>query len=141
MSPTAGSSSLRASDVEAWLERYRSAWEHGDDGSWIEELFTEGASYRSQPFREPHLGHDGIRSYWRHATRTQHDVHVLVGSPIVDGDRAVAEWWTTMRDDGYELTLPGTLVLRFAADGRCDDLREYWHVDDGSLPPHPGWGA
>ena len=68
-------------------------------------------------------------------------MHVLVGAPVVDGDGAVAEWWTTMRDAGQELTLPGALVLRFAADGRCEDLREYWHVGEGSVPPHPGWGA
>lgn len=71
----------------------------------------------------------------------QSDVHVLVGEPIVEGDRAVAEWWATMRDDGRELTLPGALVLRFAADGRCADLREYWQVDDGAVAPPEGWGG
>lgn len=46
-----------------------------------------------------------------------------------------------MRDEDHELTLPGALVLRFAADGRCADLREYRHIDDGSVPPHPGRGG
>jgi hypothetical protein len=42
-------------------------------------------------------------------------------------------------DDG-EITLPGCLLLQFAPDGRCFDLREYWNVQDGRLPPHDRWG-
>ncbi len=42
-------------------------------------------------------------------------------------------------DDG-ELTLPGCLVLRFADDGRCEELREYWHVESGRRHPPAGWG-
>jgi ketosteroid isomerase-like protein len=125
--------------VTEWLERYRMAWERGDD-AWIEELFTEDASYRSSPFRTPHLGHDGIREYWRGATRTQGDVRVTMGRPFVDGDRVVAEWWTTLRDEEQEYTLPGALILRFAEDGRVRELREYWHVEPGARDPHEGWG-
>ena len=126
--------------VAEWLERYRAAWEHADDGSWIEELFTEEASYRSSPFRSPHLGHEGIRAYWRTATRTQGDVQVSTGRPVVDGDRVVVEWWTTLSDEEHAYTLPGALVLRFADDGRVADLREYWHLEPGTREPHDGWG-
>ena len=42
-------------------------------------------------------------------------------------------------DDG-ELTLPGILMLRFAADGRCEELREVWHMQPGTRQPPPGWG-
>jgi hypothetical protein len=45
-----------------------------------------------------------------------------------------------MRDEGDEDTVPGCLLLRFAADGRCAALREYWHVEPGHREPHPGWG-
>ena len=45
-----------------------------------------------------------------------------------------------MRDDGAEITLPGILLLRFAPDGRCDELREAWNLAEGILPPYPGWG-
>jgi hypothetical protein len=52
----------------------------------------------------------------------------------------VVEWWATMRDEGEEITLPGCLLLRFASDGRCAALREYWHVEPGRHEPHEGWG-
>jgi len=62
--------------------------------------------------------------------------------PVVDSNVVAVEWWTTMDDpDDGEITLPGCLLLQFAPDGRCFDLREYWNVEDGRLPPHEGWGS
>ncbi len=126
--------------IERWIEEYRRAWEDAD-GDAVTALFTEGASYRSHPFREPHLGHEGIREYWRCATATQSEVRVMMGRPSVDGNRVAVEWWSTMNDEGEEVTLPGCLLLRFAEDGRCEDLREYWVVEPGRRAPFPGWGA
>ena len=104
-------------------------------------LFTEDAVYRSHPFRPPHVGHDGIRAYWAGATSEQEDVSVVFGEPVAAGRRAAVEWWTRMRQEGEDVTLPGCLLLRFAADGRCEELREYWHVEPSSVEPPPGWGA
>ena len=77
---------------------------------------------------------DEICAYWRRGAGTQKDVRVRMGRPFVDGERAAVEWWATMDDpDDGEVTLPGCLLLRFAPDGRCTELREYWHVRAG--PP------
>ena len=46
-----------------------------------------------------------------------------------------------MRDEGSEITLPGCLLLRFAPGGRCEELREYWHVEEGRRDPPAGWGS
>ena len=105
-------------------------------------LFTEDASYRSSPFREPNLGHEGIRAYWAGAAGKQEGVQVRMGEPVVDGNVVAVEWWATMDDpDDGEITLPGCLLLQFAPDGRCYDLREYWNVRDGRVPPYDGWGS
>ena len=126
-------------DVHEWVERYGRAWVEADrDG--VLALFTPDAVYRSSPFREPHVGHDGIAAYWESATSTQREVDVRIGRPFVDGDRVAVEWWATMLDDGEEITLPGCLLLRFAEDGRCADLREYWNLERGRHEPHDGWG-
>ena len=63
------------------------------------------------------------------------------GRPMVHGNRVVAEWWAVMRDDGSEDTLPGCLLLRFASGGRCEELREYWHLEQGRHEPPEGWGT
>lgn len=126
-------------NVQAWVDAYGRAW-RDKDADAVVGLFTEDASYRSSPFRDPSVGSTGIHAYWTRATSTQEDADVRMGRPVVAGDRVVVEWWATMRDEGEEITLPGCLVLRFAADGRCAALREYWHVEPGLHEPHPGWG-
>ena len=63
-----------------------------------------------------------------------------MGTPFIDGDRVAVEWWTTMTDGGEEVTLPSCLLLRFDADGRCSDLREYWMLERGRREPFHRWG-
>jgi hypothetical protein len=104
--------------------------------------FTPDACYRSSVFREPHRGSQAIRSYWQRAAGAQHNVIVRMGQPVVGADRVVVEWWTTMTDpDQGEVTLPGCLLLRFAADGRCSDLWEYWQLQPGWQEPPARWGG
>jgi len=65
-----------------------------------------------------------------------------MGEPVVDGNVVAVEWWATLDDpDDGTITLPGCLLLQFAADGRCFDLREYWNVQDGAVAPYEGWGS
>ena len=123
-----------------WLEAYRRAWEAADVEAAV-ALFTDDAVYRSHPFREPHVGREGIRRYWAGAMSGQANVSVAFGEPVAAGRHAAVEWWTRMHQQGEDVTLPGCLVLRFAADGRCEELREYWHIEPGLHEPPPGWGA
>jgi ketosteroid isomerase-like protein len=125
--------------VEGWVEAYRRAWEQADTPAAV-ALFTTDASYRSHPLRPAHAGHDGIAAYWSEVTADQRDPRVRFGDPIVDGDRVAVEWWTTMLAGGDPITLAGCLVLAFAADGRCRDLRECWNLAEGLRDPSPGWG-
>ncbi|MGI9112243.1 MAG: nuclear transport factor 2 family protein [Gaiellaceae bacterium] len=126
--------------VQEWLDRYRHAWETANADAVV-ELFTDDASYRSSIFAEAHVGRDAIRAYWKRATATQKAVVVQIGRPFVDADRVAAEWWTTMEDEGEEVTLPGCLLLRFDANGRCRELREYWQVEQARLAPPDDWGT
>ena len=133
---------MRTCTVEEWADRYARAWEEADEDA-IAALFTADAEYRLAPFREPFRGEAEIRAYWRRGAGTQRDVRVRIGRPFVDGDRAAVEWWHrrwTIPTIG-EVTLPGCLLLRFAPDGRCSELREYWHVQPGRHEPHDGWGT
>ena len=130
---------MEREEAVAWLEAYRRAWE-GADTPAAAGLFTADARYRSHPLRPSHTGRDGIADYWDRATAGQRDVRVRLGDPVVDGHRVAAEWWTTMAADGDPVTLAGCLLLTFAADGRCRDLRECWHEAGGLHDPPPDWG-
>jgi hypothetical protein len=124
---------------EEWIEAYGRAWEDRDPDA-AAALFTEEAVYRAHPFREPHLGTVGVRTYCAQATATEADLQVRFGAPILSGEKVSVEWWTTMWAEGEEITIPGCLLLRFAPDGRCEELREYWHVEPGRHEPPDGWG-
>jgi hypothetical protein len=104
---------------DQWIERYRRAWETADADEVVDP-FTPDASYRSSVFREPFLGRDAIRRYRQRGVGTQREVAVRMGRPLITDNRVAEEWWTTMIDpDEGEITLPGCLLLRFAADGRA----------------------
>jgi hypothetical protein len=126
-------------ELREWIEAYGRAWETGDDEVMV-SLFTEHANYRSAPFREPFRGQDEIRAYARRNAGTQRGKHVRMGRPFVEGSGVAVEWWTTMIEDGEAVTLPGCLLLRFAADG-CSELREYWHVQPRTHEPFSDWGT
>jgi hypothetical protein len=126
-------------DLDIWLDSYARAWETADE-DLVASLFTADASYRSSPFREPFRGHDEIRAYWRQGAGNQRETQVRMGRPFVDGSRVAVEWWTTMIEGGQEVTLPGCLLLRLDADGRCSDLRENWQIERGRHGPFAGWG-
>ena len=123
-----------------WIAAYGRAWVEADAEAVV-GLFTDDAVYRSHPFREPHTGPDGVCDYWTRATATQEELDLRFGDAVVEGNRATVEWWAIMRDQGSWITLPGALLLRFAHDGRCEELREYWHVEEGRHEPPPGWGT
>jgi ketosteroid isomerase-like protein len=133
--------------VDRWIGAYAQAW-RDKDADAVAGLFTPDASYQSTPTAAPHVGRQAIRAYWTRATATQQDLDLRFGEPIVAGGRAAVEWWAVMRDRdwgpaeaGDSVTLPGCLVLRFAAGGLCAELREYWNADFGrALPAPPGWG-
>ena len=128
--------------VQQWVDAYADAWRERDAEA-AAALFTDDSSYRVHPLQEAHAGSDGVRSYWETVTATQEDVDVRMGSPVVadDGRRAAVEFWVRMRNAGDPVTLIGILFLRFAEDGRCDDLRETWFFESGDHVPHAGWGA
>jgi hypothetical protein len=128
--------------VQEWVDAYAQAWRDRDPDA-AARLFTDDARYRDHPLREPHGGAEGVHSYWADVTSIQDRVDVRMGRPIesADGRRAAAEFWVRMVNGGAEVTLIGILFLRFAADGRCEDLRETWLFEQGDHAPHDGWGT
>jgi hypothetical protein len=128
--------------VQEWVDAYAQAW-RDRDASAAAALFTGDSLYWDHPLHEPHRGADGVRGYWESVTATQDRVDVRMGRPVEssDGGRAAVEFWVRMLSGGAEVTLVGILFLRFADDGRCEELRETWIFDPGDHAPHAGWGA
>ncbi|HET8811140.1 MAG TPA: nuclear transport factor 2 family protein [Gaiella sp.] len=128
--------------VQQWVDAYAQAWRDRDADA-AAALFTEDSLYWSHPLQEPCRGTGGVRDYWTSVTATQDRVDVRMGRPVesADGRRAAVEFWVRMLNGGADVTLIGILFLRFAGDGRCEELRETWHFEPADHPPHEGWGT
>jgi hypothetical protein len=116
--------------VQAWLDRYLDAW-RANLRQPIEDLFTEDAAYRYRPYGgEAHAvrGHAGIVKAWLEETDAPDSWQAQYEPFAVDGDRAVAMGTSRYlaTDAGPERVFHNCFLLRFAADGRCADLTEYY---------------
>ena len=127
--------------VRNWIERYSAAWK-GHDADAVSKLYTDDAVYRSHPFRDALNGHAGVFEYSRWAFDSEADVDLWFGEPTAAGDRASVEYWAVILDQhGKIYTLAGTVVLRFAPDGRVAEHRDYWALEDGRRAPYDGWAG
>jgi hypothetical protein len=66
---------------------------------------------------------------------------VWMAEPIVCNDRAAIEWWACIVENGKQISLAGTSVVRFQEDGRAVEQNDYWGQADGRVPPWDGWPA
>jgi SnoaL-like domain len=118
--------------ARAWVEGWTEGWENADPEA-IGALYAEGAVYRSHPFREPEKSAGDYA--WR-AFADEELAECRFGEPVVHGDRAAVEYWAVLRADGDEETLAGIAVLRFGADGRVVEQRDYWAMQPGRAAPN-----
>lgn len=119
---------MTESEAEKWIGDYGRAWESRDPEA-AAALFTSDALYYETPFQEPARGREGVRVYWANATGGQRDVHFRYEMLGFSGDRALARWWARFERtrSGEQVELEGIVQVTFAPDGRCRELREWWH--------------
>jgi hypothetical protein len=116
--------------AQRWLDAYAHAWLTYDPEE-IGALFTEDAVYHYDPFTEPLHGRDAIVASW-----LDEDARDPVGTydghyepVLVAGDRVVANGRSRYFEaDGTTLKaeFDNLFLLRFAADGRCAEYREWY---------------
>lgn len=128
------------SAAQAWIDGWSRAWPAKDSDA-VAALYADDAVYRSHPFRDAHLGTSGVREYAQAAFAEEEAVEFWFAEPVATGNRAAVEYWAILVSGEKEHTLAGTTVLRFADDGRCEEHRDYWSLEEGRREPPAGWGA
>jgi len=123
-----------------WASVWRSGWESKDTDS-IVALSTDEARHWSAPFRGPGIGRDGVRAYVQHSFDEEDEIHAWFAEPVVDGDRAAVAWWATLMELGKEISLAGTSLIHFDAEGLVRSQWDSWNQADGRFDPPPGWGS
>ena len=124
--------------ARAFVDGYSRGWSTGDPDV-IVALFTDDAVLRTQPFREPHVGREGVLAYTSENFEAESELEFRFGEPVAAGDRAAVEYWASWVEGGRALTIAGVSLLRFADDGRVAELRDYWAEHPERRPPPPGW--
>jgi ketosteroid isomerase-like protein len=122
-----------------WAEGYERAWRASDPEA-AAALYAPDTTYRSEPFRDPHPGREGVLAYTRAAYATEAGQDPHFGTPVASATGAAVEWWATMLEDDQPATIIGTSVLTFAPDGLVATARDYWFQEPGAHPPYDGWG-
>jgi hypothetical protein len=122
--------------ARAWAEAWASCW-RALDADLLEPVYAPDAVQRSHPFREAGSPLDYAR--WA-LGEEEGQPEVWMGEPIVAGDAAAIEWWACVIENGKQISLAGTSILRFGEDGRVVDQLDYWGQADGRIPPFEGWG-
>jgi uncharacterized protein (TIGR02246 family) len=111
--------------AEAWVGRYRRAWETNDTDE-IRDLFTPDADYYTAGMmREPWRGRAAIIAGWLDRKdepgTTEFDWQVIA----VDGDLAVVRGVTRYLPP-EQTTYENIWLIRLDDDGRATEFIEYW---------------
>jgi hypothetical protein len=129
-------------DTEAAARRWAEVWERAwpaRDADAIVALYADTVRYRALAFREPDVGLAGVRGYLGRNFAVEQEIECQFGEPVVSGDRAAVEWWASWIEGGTPLTLAGSTFLRFDAEGKVIDHRDYWNELERREPPYSGW--
>jgi SnoaL-like protein len=110
--------------TDGWLRGWRAL-----DPEPIVALYADECFYLSHPFRKP----QSPREYVEWALAREESAEPWYGEPIVDGDRAAVEWHAYVRENGKEVTIAGSSLLRFDVDGLCVEQRDAWAIEDGRV--------
>lgn len=106
-----------------WARVWEENWRRHDAAA-IVALYSDGARFRSHPFRPPEPPGDYVGRVFADERSTE----PWFGEPLVDGDRAAVEWEaTTHLTDGTVEHLRGVSLLRFDEAGRVVEQRDFWN--------------
>ena len=115
--------------IDGWLRGWRAL-----DPEPVVALYADDCLFLSHPFRR----HERPRDYVVRALGEEEWAEPWFGEPLVDGDRAAVEWWAFVREDGTDVTLAGTSLLRFREDGLCVEQRDVFAVAEGRIERREG---
>ncbi len=108
--------------LQAWLDAYVDAWRSYEPEA-IGALFSEDATYAYEPWDEPLRGRDAIVEGWLGDRDEPGSWEARYEPLMIAGDQAVATGESRYAEGR---TFANLFVLRFAADGRCAGLVEWY---------------
>ncbi len=115
--------------LERWVEGYRRAWESNDPDE-IGALFTDDATYYTEPYAKPISGREAIVADWIERKDEPGDTEWRSEVMAVCDDMGFVRGWAkyfTPPPREYS----NLWVVRLAEDGRCQEFTEWWMKHKG----------
>ena len=112
-----------------WLDDYGQAWVDGDPNAVV-TLFAKDAAYQETPFENHMFGREEIFRYWVDGAQdSQRDVKFEYQIIGIKENTGYAHWTASfVRVPSNALVeLDGIMAIMFDDDGKCVQLREWWH--------------
>jgi ketosteroid isomerase-like protein len=124
---------MNRDDAQRWLDRYIAAWRQNDRQA-VADLFSADAVYRYRPWDgDGHTvrGSNAIADSWLEEPDDPGSWDAAYEPFAVEGDRVVAVGWSryAATDTEPQRTYHNAYLLRFDADGRCAELREFYMLE------------
>jgi hypothetical protein len=123
---------MDGSAARRWIDRYESAWRAADPGPLLRALFTEDATYSTEPFAEPRRGLAEIGVMWE-AEREGPDEEFAMTHDLVavDGPVFVARV-DVLYGPPSNQRYRDLWVVELADDGRCAHFEEWPFWPEGT---------
>jgi uncharacterized protein (TIGR02246 family) len=109
--------------VATWIAGYVAAWNSNEPAA-IAALFSEDASYRTDPYSPPWQGRDAIVEGWLGARDEPGETRFAWRLLHITGDVAVVQGTATYRTPPR--TYSNLWLIRLQPDGRCREFTEWW---------------
>ncbi|HEX7134971.1 MAG TPA: nuclear transport factor 2 family protein [Iamia sp.] len=119
---------MERAELTDWIERYERAWRTaGTEG--IADLFAEGATYLTSPWRAPIVGLEALAAFWDAGRRGPDEAFTLTAEVVaVEGDTGVARVAVDYEATGNRWR--DLWIVRLDADGRCSSFEEWPFAPD-----------
>jgi len=124
-----GASGIDAERAQRWLDAYVAAW-RSYDRDLIGALFSDAARYRYHPADEWIRGREAIVDSWFDEPDEPGSYDAAYEPAAIDGRVVVATGISTYTnpDGSVKAVYDNCFVMRFDAEGRCEELTE-WFVE------------
>ena len=118
---------MNKNDYDTWLQQLADVW-NSTDSAGVAPLFSDTASYNTDPFAPALHGREAIVAYWQHELANHRDVNCTIELLERGNDWALAHWRTSLihRNSDQAAELDGVILVRFNQRGECVSLREWW---------------
>lgn len=111
------------SEFVDWVGRYRHAWETNDPEA-IAALFTEDATYLTEPYAQPWVGRDEIVREWLENLDPPGSTEFSFEVIATRDDLGIVKGDTVYNDPPREYS--NLWEIRLGPEGRCTSFIEWW---------------